>query len=268
MAGGLLALRLSAAAGTDCHMHVKQNGDFPQDADRVRSALEGAGLKRACIFAGGYYAPEGCQGADCPSQRSWTEKANDWTLDQAKTGKDLLPFCGVPLREAWAPEEVRRCAAKGARGLKVHPVSEDASLRDPKIFAALGAVSKAAARARLPILIHIAFEDEEITAFYKLAAERPRATFILAHQLGPKLARLAEAPANVLVDISGLPLAPRAAAPGFVALWRKVGMKRILLGSDWPLLHPSEYTAALRAFPLTEEERRMIVEDNARRLFP
>jgi len=79
---------------------------------------------------------------------------------------------------------------------------------------------------------------------------------------------LKRAPSNIYIDISGLTLAPRSAAPGFVALWRSIGMRRILLGSDWPLLHPSEYVAALRTFPLTPEERKLIVTDNALRLFP
>ena len=47
-----------------------------------------------------------------------------------------------------------------------------------------------------------------------------------------------------------------------------LGMNRILLGSDWPLLHPSEHVAALRAFPLSPEERDLIIAGNALRLFP
>lgn len=255
-------------AGTDCHMHVRRRADFPQDGDRALGALEGAGLERGCILSGGYQKPEDCKSAECPSQRTWTVEENDWTLRQASGKKNLLPFCGIPIREAWGPDEARRCAKNGARGLKLHPVAESLSLQGAAAEKKMDGISRAAAAAGMPILIHIAFTDEEIEAFYRIAAAHPKTTYIVAHQLGPKVAELKRAPSNVYVDISGLPLAPRSAAPAFVAIWRSVGMKRILLGSDWPLLHPSEYVAALRAFPLTPEERILITEDNARRLFP
>jgi predicted TIM-barrel fold metal-dependent hydrolase len=141
-------------------------------------------------------------------------------------------------------------------------------LRNAEALKNFDGISRAAAESGLPILIHIAFTDEEIEAFFQIAAAHPKTTYIVAHQLGPKMTALKRAPLNIYIDISGLTLAPRSAAPGFVALWRSIGMKRILLGSDWPLLHPSEYVAALRSFPLTSEERRLIIMDNALRLFP
>lgn len=255
--------------GTDCHMHIHPGEEgVPYDGARVLSALEGAGLERACILSQGYQEPSGCQPPGCPSQRAWTEERNDWTLEQAKQSPNLIPFCGVPISAPWSREEAARCASKGARGLKLHPNSEGLSLVDPEVYRNLLGLSQTAAEHGMPILIHIPFKDPEVDAFFRLAAERPKTTFIAAHQLGPRFKRLVEAPRNVYFDISGLPLAPRTAAAGFVAVWRAAGMDRILLGSDWPLLHPSEHMAALRAFPLTREERRMIITENARRLFP
>ena len=275
LAGSILIARnafseeRSIPTGTDCHMHVNPEGEaFPQDANRVLSALEGAGLARGCILSPGYQRPSECQTADCPSQHDWTKQRNDWTLDQARENKNLIPFCGIPINVSWAKEEVLRCAAKGARGLKLHPVSQGLSLTDSQVLLSLDEISLAAADSKLPVLIHIPFKDADIAAFFKIAASHLKTTFILAHQLGPKMAMLSKAPSNVYVDISGLVLAPRAAAPAFVALWRGIGMNRILLGSDWPMLHPSEYVAALRAFPLSDEERRLIISENARRLFP
>jgi len=258
-----LAGPASSQMGTDCHMHVHPQGEgdaFDYGATRVLSALEGAGLQRGCILSEGYRKTD---------DRAWTQKADDWTLEQAAKSPDLIPFCGVPIKAPWAPEEVARCAAKGGRGLKLHPVSEGLSLVDATAYAALEKVTDAAIKAKLPILIHISLTDpKEAEALFRLAASRPQATIIAAHELGPNFALLTKAPPNVYVDISGLVLAPRAAAPKFVALWRAVGMRRILLGSDWPMLHPSEYMAALRAFPLTEEERKLVIEGNALRLLP
>ncbi len=119
-------------------------------------------------------------------------------------------------------------------------------------LASIRDISQAASDSHLPILIHRLFEDGDIAAFYRLAASQPKTTFIVAHQLGPKMAQLLKAPKNVYTDISGLTLASRAAAPEFVKLWRAFGMmNRVLLGSDWPMLNPSEHAAALQDYPLT-----------------
>jgi predicted TIM-barrel fold metal-dependent hydrolase len=256
-------------SGIDCHMHVHPDGEaFPYDAARVRSALEGAGLAGACILSQGYQRPSGCEPPDCPSQQDWTRARNDWTLAQAKQDPALLPFCGVPIQTPWSVEEVRRCAAAGARGLKLHPVSEKLSIRDAAVFQALGAITEVAGAGRLPVLIHVGFQDRaEVDALFRLAASQPRTLFIAAHELGQNFEALLKAPPNVHAEISGLVLAPKAAWPAFLAMWRAFGVQRVLLGSDWPLLHPSEYVAALRSLPLTDEERAMIMTDNARRLF-
>ncbi len=253
-------------------MHVHPRGEIPYDADRVLSALEGAGLQRACILSQGYQKPSDCEDAGCPSQREWTQSRNDWTLEQAKKSPNLIPICGIPINEPWGAEELERCAANGARGLKLHPASEGISLKTPAVFERLKGLARIAARFKLPILIHIQFRDEEIEAFFRLTSDMPAATFIVAHQLGQNFKLLEKAPPNVLVEISGLPLIPlpqrRKAAPALVAMWRKIGIERVLLGSDWPLLHPSEHIAVLRTFPLSREEFEKIVTKNALRLLP
>ncbi len=44
-------------------------------------------------------------------------------------------------------------------------------------------------------------------------------------------------------------------------------MNRVILGSDWPLLHPSEHRAWLDEYPLTDQEREKLLRTNAERLF-
>lgn len=257
-------------AGTDCHMHVQPSGlgGLPNDAARVQLALEGAGLARACVLSFGYKAPSDCTPPDCRSQREATQKANDWTLAEAAKSENLLGFCGVPIMAPWAGDEVARCAKAGARGLKLHSKGEGITLRDAGPAAAFGAVLDASAKAQLPVLIHIGAGAEEATAFFAIVASHPKATVIAAHFLAQDAALLPKAPKNLYVEVSGLVLAPKAAGAYFVKMWREMGMERVLLGSDWPLLHPSEHLAYLRAYPLTAKERDLIVRANALRLFP
>jgi predicted TIM-barrel fold metal-dependent hydrolase len=81
---------------------------------------------------------------------------------------------------------------------------------------------------------------------------------------------LLRAPANVFIEISGITLVPKEAGAFFVPIWRKFGMGRILLGSDWPTmnLNPAKHLEWLKSYPLTQEERRAIVYENALKLFP
>jgi predicted TIM-barrel fold metal-dependent hydrolase len=55
---------------------------------------------------------------------------------------------------------------------------------------------------------------------------------------------------------------------GELGLWtmRKVGIDRILFGSDWPVYTPSEAIRAVRHLGLTETEQRKVFYDNAAQL--
>ena len=51
-----------------------------------------------------------------------------------------------------------------------------------------------------------------------------------------------------------------------VAIFRRLGVDRVLFGSDWPWGHPLRDADRLRRLPLTAEEKRLILRDNARRV--
>jgi uncharacterized protein len=73
---------------------------------------------------------------------------------------------------------------------------------------------------------------------------------------------------NVWFDISAI--APTYADSPVQAelVWtmRKVGIDRILFGSDWPVYTPSEAITAVRHLGLTEIEQRKVFHDNAAQL--
>ena len=241
-------------------------------AAQALAALDAAGLGRGCVLSPGYRRAPACQAAPCAAQRGWTQAMNDWTLAQAASAPSrLLLFCGVPLSAPWAPSEVARCAQAGGRGLKLHPVSEGLSLRQPATAERLERVLKAAAAAKLPVLIHVDMASaDEVKALFALAGAVPTAQVIAAHQIAPNLALLPQAPPNVWTELSGLTLLPPAAVPAFVAVWRAFGVQRILLGSDWPTLNltPKAHVARLREAPLSAQELERIVDGNGQRLLP
>ena len=116
-------------------------------------------------------------------------------------------------------------------------------------------------------MIHFDFDNkQEVEAFVKIATRAPKATFIVAHMMGSSMQKLPTLPKNVLIEVSGLPLAPDNAGPFFVQLWRGFGMERVLFGSDWPLLHPVDHLDWLKRLPLTDAERQLILVDNPARI--
>jgi predicted TIM-barrel fold metal-dependent hydrolase len=252
--------------GVDVHLHLKPPAI---DGAAAVAALDDAGLARGVVLSPGYHLAEGCAALPCEAQRAHTEAMNDWALaEAAQAPARLLAFCGVPWMAAWGPAEVARCARAGARGLKLHQVNAGVSLKDTAAATAFVNLLLVAAKHQLPVLVHVAMDDEEeVRAFFALAPVAAGVQLIAAHQLAPSLALLAEAPDNVWIEVSGLTHAPAAAGNAFVPVWRAMGMQRVLLGSDFPLLSPKAHVDMLKAYPLTDDERHQILVDNPARLF-
>jgi predicted TIM-barrel fold metal-dependent hydrolase len=104
--------------------------------------------------------------------------ANDRVIAEAEaSGGRLVPFCRVDPR-ADPGREAERALGRGARGIKLHPRSDDFQLADPR----LEAVFEIAAERRVPIIVHagrgipaLGRDALELTARY------PSAPLILAH---------------------------------------------------------------------------------------
>jgi len=256
--------------GVDCHMHLRADEDgevTSKERDAVLDALDRAGLESGCVLASGYKTPADCGEHPCDGQRAKTVADNDDVLGAAGESERLRPFCGVPLGYEWSHEEVERCADAGAAGIKLHPVSQQVSVRAEGVADSLAAVLETAAGADVPVLIHVDMSSaEEIQALFELAEGAPDARVIVAHQLGPSMAMLAQAPPNVVTEVSGLVMIDAEMRASLVPLWRAIGVERILLGSDYPDLEPSAHVDALAEMPLDDDERHQIVAGNARRV--
>jgi hypothetical protein len=105
----------------------------------------------------------------------------------------------------------------------------------------------------------------------------PEARLILAHAHGPGfpqllfydvLARYPEWGRNVWIDISvtAVMLAGGPFAGQFAWVLRKVGIDRVVFGSDYPLDDPLTAVRAVVELGFTDEEQAAILHDNARAL--
>jgi hypothetical protein len=185
----------------------------------------------------------------------------------------FFPACSVHPRDGEAAlDELDRVAAAGARWLKLHPNTQEFDVDD----AAVRPVVARAGERGLPVLFdaHSPFDPAQPGKFVKLAVECPDTTLILAHAHGQRFADLLVYDTlnkypwwrrNVYVDISATAtqLAGGPFAEQFVWVLRKIGIDRVLFGSDYPFFDPAEAVDAVRSLGFSDTEQAQILHDNA-----
>jgi len=206
-----------------------------------------------------------------------TTRRNDGVLALARRDRRFYPVGSVhPLDGPPALEEIDRIARSGARGLKLHPNTQQFDVADPTVRA----VVERAAERRLPVLFdaYSPFDADQPGKFVRLAMEVPKARLVLAHGHGPRfpdllvyevLARYDWWGRNVWIDLSATgPLLARSPfAAQFAWVVRQVGVDRLLFGSDYPLDDPAPAVAAIAGLGFSAPELRRIFWTNATRLY-
>lgn len=202
----------------DAHTHLGLDEDGRSlDLPTLLAQLDDAGARRACVFP-----------LHDPERRPAYSLPNDRVLAWASESEGrLIPFCRLDPAET-PVAEAKRCLAKGARGIKLHPRAQAFTFETP----AMDAVFKLAGEAGVPILIHAGRGMPPIAdALADLALRHPDAALILAHgaicDQGILTTRLAGHPA-VLYDTSCFfPI-------DVLQLLARVPAERIVFASDPP----------------------------------
>ena len=203
-----------------------------------------------------------------------TKARNDAVIKLARdSGCFFFPVCSVhPADGQAALDEVDRVAAAGAAWLKLHPNTQDFDVADPAVEKV---VSKAAER-RLPVLFdaYSPWDANQPGKFVNLAMAVPESRLILAHAHGPGFPQLLVYDVigrypwwgrNVWIDISvtGAMLAGGPFTEQFLWVLRKVGVDRVIFGSDYPVDDPLAALRAVAELGFTDEEQAAVLHDNA-----
>jgi uncharacterized protein len=250
----------------DAHAHLR-TGD--NDAIRplqakgtaeLRALDANAGISRSAliVIAGG--GPE-------------TVRAkNDALL--AAVAADPIHFYAVasvhPADGDAAIKELERLAARGVKIIKLHPNSQEFDIADP----AVARVSEKCGALGMSVLFdsYDPFDAGQVGKFLKLTMAYPKTRFILAHMtfsrfreamvfgLVPKLGGAR----NVWFDTSAIAVAYAGSPvqPELVWTMRKIGMDRMIFGSDWPVDTPGAALAAARKLGFTLADQRALFHDN------
>jgi uncharacterized protein len=256
----------------DAHTHPMLPGESPimgspHSAEAYLQTIKRLDVRFIAAFV---MAPR----ADLPRTRALNNKV--LALGKEHGGK-FLPICSVhPGDGPEALLELDRVAEMGAKGIKLHPNTQQFDVAEPTV----SAVVARATEHRLPVVFdgYSPFDANQPGKFVQLAMAVPEARLILAHAHGPQfpsllvyevLTRYSWWRRNVWIDLSATaPLLARGPfSEQFAWVCRKVGIDRLVFGSDYPMDDPVSAVEAVASYGFSKAELSAIFYDNAASLF-
>ena len=204
-------------------------------------------------------------------------RRNTWTCELASEHDELTAFPSVdPLMDPDAMvAEVERCANElGAAGIKIHPAEGRYFPRDERMWPVYGKIQELG----LPIISHggmfMMTPDADYTRpsnFEPVLEGFPDLKLVVAH-LGhgfwDESVALAKKYPNVYFDTSavvcGVEKLEILSDEDAADLIRKLGVERVVFGSDYPWFSPAASLDAVLRLPLRPAEKEKILGENAR----
>lgn len=254
----------------------------PPTLDALRTAMDAAGIRHGLLMSTGYLAESPMTVPPRADAAALLRAANDFTVAVARAEPERFSaFIGINPLTATALDEIARWRGDpGVAGIKLHLTNSGVDLRDPAQVRSLAGVFRAAAQARLAIMVHLrtrapdyGARDVEIfvSQVLPMAAGVP---VQIAHAAGwgrtdANTFSALEAFAQALEDVPArgerlyfdLAAVHGAATPAadlerLAALVRRIGPAHFVAASDWPFavdlagLYARDYPA----LPLSADE--------------
>ena len=156
---------------------------------------------------------------------------------------------------------VRAVREYGLKGLKLHPIIDSYQANHSMVFPLI----EAAGELGVPVTIHSHQPGSQPALIGDLASRFPRVTIIMAH-MGMAAYRdaiyVAQKESNVILETSAQPWTHRIVR---VAA-DKIGIERIIFGSDAPLHHPRVELTKIEVAGLVPEDKAKVLGGNIARV--
>lgn len=282
---------LSALTAIDVHTHVEQDGHgcfaldqelldasakyFRAGQDRTPTVASIAEHYRARNMAAVVFTVEAPAATGHPALSS--EEIADAAAEHADV---LIPFGSVdPHAGKAAVHRARRLVTEhGVRGFKFHPSLQAFEPHDVRYYPLYEAIAELG----VPALFHtgqtgigaglpgghgIKLRYSNPMLLDDVAADFPELTIILAHPSVPwqdEAISVATHKANVYIDLSGW--SPKYFPPQLVRAANSLLKRKVLFGSDFPVITPDRWLADFAALDLKDEVRPLILKENAVRV--
>lgn len=235
-------------------------------ADQLIASMDAHGVDKAVVFGFPWKSDKLCQ------------HHNDYVLAAVDRYPDrLVGFCCVNPSSGAAVVEARRCLDAGMLGLgELAFYDEGLNAESLDLLAPLMALC---AERDLPVMIHTnepvghvypGKSPNTLEQIYALAQRFAANKLILAHLGGGVFVfnllkkEASEVLKNVYYDTAAIPYLYNPEV--YTVLEHSVGVERILMGTDFPLLEYPRYLKALELAGVTQEQRQRICGGNAKKL--
>jgi predicted TIM-barrel fold metal-dependent hydrolase len=198
----------------------------------------------------------------------------------AKNGDVLIPFASIdPAKGKMGAREARRLVKDfGVKGFKFHPTYQGFYPNDRTAYVLYEAIAEMGAIA----LFHtgqtgvgsgmrggngMRLKYSNPMCLDDVAVDFPDMPIVLAHPSFPwqeEALAVATHKPNVYIDLSGW--SPKYFPPVLVRYANTLLREKVLFGSDWPMIAPERWLADFEKIDIKDENRPLILKQNAARL--
>jgi uncharacterized protein len=269
----------------DTHVHIESEptGNAADEAARKYFGNTGISYKRADLAE--YYRSRniGCVVFSVDEKITGRPPVpNEEVAAFAAENSDfMIAFASVnPMRGKEAVDEAKRLIKSGGiRGFKLHPPLQEFHANDKAAYPFYEVV----AEAKLPVIFHtghsgigtgmpggggVRLKYGNPMDMDDVAVDFPDMPIILAHPSFPwqdEAISVCLHKPQVYIDLSGW--SPKYFSPVLIQYANTLLKKKMLFGSDYPLITPDRWLADFAAINIKDEVRPLILKENAARLF-
>ena len=278
-------MKLDNLVAIDTHVHIEPDptGNAAEEAARKYFGNSGVSYGRKELAE--YYRSRkiGCVVFSVDERLTGRPQvSNDEVAAFAAENSDVvMAFASVdPMRGPEAVKEARRLIATGGfRGFKLHPPLQLFHANDKAAYPFYEVV----AEAKLPVIFHtghsgigtgmpggggVRLKYGNPMDIDDVAVDFPDMPIIMAHPSFPwqdEAISVCLHKPQVYIDLSGW--SPKYFSPILIQYANTLLKKKMLFGSDYPLITPDRWMADFAAIAIRDEVRPLILKENAARLF-
>jgi predicted TIM-barrel fold metal-dependent hydrolase len=278
-------MKLDTLIAIDTHVHIEPDptGNAAEEAARKYFGNSGVSYGRKELAE--YYRSRniGCVVFSVDERLTGRPQVpNDEVAAFAAENSDIvMAFASVdPMRGPDAVKEARRLIATGGiRGFKLHPPLQQFHANDKAAYPFYEVI----AEAKLPVIFHtghsgigtgmpggggVRLKYGNPMDIDDVAVDFPDMPIIMAHPSFPwqdEAISVCLHKPQVYIDLSGW--SPKYFSPVLIQYANTLLKKKMLFGSDYPLITPDRWLADFAAIAIRDEVRPLILKENAARLF-
>jgi uncharacterized protein len=278
-------MKLDNLVAIDTHVHIEPDptGNAAEEAARKYFGNTGVSYGRKELAE--YYRSRkiGCVVFSVDERLTGRPQvSNDEVVAFAAENSDIvMAFASVdPMRGADAVKEARRLiAAGGIRGFKLHPPLQQFHANDKAAYP----FYEVLAEAKLPVIFHtghsgigtgmpggggVRLKYGNPMDIDDVAVDFPDMPIIMAHPSFPwqdEAISVCLHKPQVYIDLSGW--SPKYFSPILIQYANTLLKKKMLFGSDYPLITPDRWMTDFAAIAIRDEVRPLILKENATRVF-